>query len=180
MFRIDSCMPQVCAHVNISFLYKILPCRGRYPAAWGTPRSPKGELSGAFFSLHPGFLRLGLNSSAAGVTLLTGERGPAGEKRKITGPVVFEMKIGFTFYLSEWFAPLPTKRPSANQKQLYPQSIPALPPDPVVRRSTGLSPRSVCCPLFYKLDGVSLPPGSETRRTDYFSRLVSSLQRAPG
>lgn len=54
-----------CMCVNISFLYTILACQGRYPRALSNARSPKGELSGAFCFLHPGFLRWELNSSAA-------------------------------------------------------------------------------------------------------------------
>lgn len=72
--------------VNISFLHEILTCQDRYPEAQSRARSPKGELSGTFLPFHPGLLRLELNSSAA-------------EKRKILGPVFFEMKDLVCFLL---------------------------------------------------------------------------------
>ena len=53
-------------------------------------------------------------------------------------------------------------------------------PDIFWHRSTVWAPGSLCCLVFCKLDGASLPRGSETQRTDHFLRLISSLQRAPG
>lgn len=73
-----------CMCVDISFLYKALACQGRYPVVANRARSPKGELSGAFHFLHPGVLRLELNSSAARglLYLLWGKRSGEGGKEK--------------------------------------------------------------------------------------------------
>lgn len=100
-----------CMCVNISFLYMILACQGRYPGAPCSARGPKGEPSGAFCFLHPGFLRLELNSSAARglLYLLWGkEVWREGGKKKITGPVLLEMEDLVYLLLSSRMICLPS------------------------------------------------------------------------